>query len=69
MIKLSLLVISAVIAICLAVLFIAMKIANIKSEKQKETTLLAAFTSLLLMVLGCSFIVDGLIDLYFYIAN
>ncbi len=69
MIKLSLLVISAVIALCLAVLFIAMKIANIKSEKQKETTLLAAFTSLLLMVLGCSFIVDGLIDLYFYMAK
>ncbi len=69
MIKLSLLVISAVIALCLAVLFIAMKIANIKSEKQKETTLLAAFTSLLLMLLGCSFIVDGLIDLYFYMAK
>ncbi len=69
MIKLSLLVISAVIAICLAVLYVAMKIANIKSEKQKETTLLAAFTSLLLMVLGCSFIVDGLIDLYFYMAK
>ena len=69
MIKLSLLVISAVIAICLAVLYVAMKIANIKSEKQKETTLLAAFTSLLLMVLGCAFIVEGLIDLYFYMAN
>ena len=69
MIKLSLLVISAVIAICLAVLFVAMTIANIKSEKQKETTLLAAFVSLLLMVLGCSFIVEGLIDLYFYMAN
>ena len=67
MIKLSLLVISAVIAICLAVLFVAMKITNIKSEK--ETTLLAAFISLLLMLLGCSFIVDGLIDLYFYIAK
>ena len=69
MIKLSLLVISAVIAICLAVLYVAMKIANIKSEKQKETTLLSAFTSLLLMLLGCSFIVDGLIDLYFYMAK
>ena len=69
MIKLSLLVISAVIAICLAVLYVAMKIANIKSEKQKETTLLAAFTSLLLMVLGCAFIVEGLIDLYFYMAK
>ena len=67
MIKLSVLVISAILALCLAVLFIAMKIANIKSEK--ETTLLAAFTSLLLMLLGCSFIVDGLIDLYFYIAK
>ena len=67
MIKLSLLVISAVIALCLAVLFVAMKIANIKSEK--ETTLLSAFISLLLMVLGCSFIVDGLIDLYFYMAK
>ena len=69
MIKLSLLVISAVIAICLAVLYVAMKIATYKSEKQKETTLLAAFTSLLLMLLGCSFIVDGLIDLYFYMAK
>lgn len=69
MIKLSLLVISAVIAICLAVLFVALKIANIESEKQKETTLLAAFISLLLMVLGCAFIVEGLIDLYFYMAK
>lgn len=69
MIKLSLLVISVVIALCLAVLYVALKIANIKSEKQKETTLLAAFTSLLLMVLGCAFIVEGLIDLYFYMAK